>query len=730
MKKSIKSTHPLIAADFHPTRNSDIVIDDLSKGSRIAIWWKCKNQHEYKVSIVSRIRSNGCKICNAPKITEKNRLRAFKPERSLAALRPDLLLQWDNNKNSSDPKQIMAGSHAKAFWICDKGHQWSAAIKSRALQNVGCQICSKAEQGERTISWHLKRKSERLFDKFPELEAEWDYDKNVIMPDTLLPFSGKKAHWKCQFGHSWITSISNRTTNGSQCPHCNASTSRLEIFILTEARTIFKNVFWRSKIGQKEIDVEIRDEKIAIEVDGGYWHRNKLELDNEKNIALTSRNYFIYRVRERNLPDIDGRVVKYDLSDDYLSIFCQLLEQIKLDIHSTEIDEYLLQREVRNEAEYRKILSFLPKPVEGSSLLDLFPEVSAEWAFERNHPLLPNFFHPNSNKKVWWKCNSNHLWEASIQNRAQRKSGCPICYKAAASEIVRQARFRIENSISVKRPDMAEEWLIESNGHFSPDTVTINSNLKIWWQCKFGHQPYLRRVTERNRTKGCPYCFSENASTIYSSRFVKKFGSINEQLLAANLKLNSSDIDPRKISIKSKRNYEFVCSEGHTFSARPLKLFKVSPKCPKCSFISVRAQHPDLIEDWADLDISPDEISAGSNRKIKWRCKNCEKYFFSTISTRLRSNKRIGCKECTYKVTIESVRLINLKNRGSLLDNAPEILKYWNGTLNDGLLPTQISSGSSKKVWWSCECGHQWQATPLAMTDKRRIYKCPNCKDG
>ncbi|MBT6207676.1 MAG: zinc-ribbon domain-containing protein [Francisellaceae bacterium] len=38
------------------------------------------------------------------------------------------------------------------------------------------------------------------------------------------------------------------------------------------------------------------------------------------------------------------------------------------------------------------------------------------------------------------------------------------------------------------RAQLAQEWHKEKNGKLKPEDVTKNSNKKVWWQCKKGHE--------------------------------------------------------------------------------------------------------------------------------------------------------------------------------------------------------------------------------------------------
>jgi hypothetical protein len=110
------------------------------------------------------------------------------------------------------------------------------------------------------------------------------------------------------------------------------------------------------------------------------------------------------------------------------------------------------------------------------SLLEFNPELSKQWHPSRNK-FGPSEVTPGSNKKVWWVCpdNPDHIWPASIGNRAKKGRGCPIC-----------ANRNIEpkDSLEKKFPDIAEQWHPTKNGNYTPQNVSYGSAYYAWWQCK------------------------------------------------------------------------------------------------------------------------------------------------------------------------------------------------------------------------------------------------------
>lgn len=53
-----------------------------------------------------------------------------------------------------------------------------------------------------------------------KLLAEWDYEKNSLLPTQVSRKSMKSVWWKCSLGHSWKAKISDRTIIGEKCTVC------------------------------------------------------------------------------------------------------------------------------------------------------------------------------------------------------------------------------------------------------------------------------------------------------------------------------------------------------------------------------------------------------------------------------------------------------------------------------------------------------------------------------
>ena len=61
------------------------------------------------------------------------------------------------------------------------------------------------------------------------------------------------------------------------------------------------------------------------------------------------------------------------------------------------------------------------------SVAELRPDLLNQWDYERNRGIDPDTLGCFSHKKASWVCKAHGEWTASINSRAARGSGCPIC---------------------------------------------------------------------------------------------------------------------------------------------------------------------------------------------------------------------------------------------------------------------------------------------------------------
>lgn len=84
-----------------------------------------------------------CPFCSGNRVNETN---------SLAFKYPELSKEWNYERNNGlTPFDFTPGSGKKAWWICERGHEWESVIGSRARNGTNCPTCN-ISKGELKIS--------------------------------------------------------------------------------------------------------------------------------------------------------------------------------------------------------------------------------------------------------------------------------------------------------------------------------------------------------------------------------------------------------------------------------------------------------------------------------------------------------------------------------------------------------------------------------------------------
>ena len=407
-----------------------------------------------------------------------DKVKLVKGVNDLATVNPTLAEEWNYEKNSSfTPDQVTAGSNKKVWWKCNKGHEWEATVESRSRN--GCPYCS----GKKALKGFND-----LVTTSPTLAEKWNYEKNgTLTPDQVTAGSGKKVWWKCEHGHEWEATVCNRTL-GRGCPYCMAikKTSFAEqaiSYYLNKVTTVKGR--WTGM--GKEIDVYLPEIRVGIEYNGLHWHKEKEKQDRIKINFFKRRNIRMVTVAESNQNVVRGDIIEHKIKD--ISSLDWAIKEIFNLLGLEHIN-------INSERDRIEILNKYYILEKNGSLDNKKPILAEEWNYEKNGTLAPDMFMAGSNKKVWWKCEHGHEWEAVIASRSSG-NGCPFCAGKKA--------LKGFNDLATANPTLAKEWNYEKNGSLTPDQVTEWSNKKVWWKCKHGHE-WEAIVNNRSKGNGCPYC--------------------------------------------------------------------------------------------------------------------------------------------------------------------------------------------------------------------------------
>ena len=225
-RNDLSTTRPDLMKEWHNEKNKGVDPTKLLTMSNKRVWWKCaKCEYEYPASISSRAKGSGCPRCAGQVvISGKN---------DFATLRPELVKEWDHNKNNTSPHLIHAHSNKKFHWVCVLGHQWMAAPNAR-MRGSGCPICS----GNKVLTGFND-----IATTHPSIADEWHPTKNKLLPTQVSKGYKKKAWFLCKScNNDYEAFISNKIKGYGKCPYCSPRKTRTTEILQVETGKRFKTL--------------------------------------------------------------------------------------------------------------------------------------------------------------------------------------------------------------------------------------------------------------------------------------------------------------------------------------------------------------------------------------------------------------------------------------------------------------------------------------------------------
>lgn len=341
-KKSLAEQNPELAKEWNYEKNKDLTPEMFTLYSGISVWWRCPKGHEYKSTINKRNQNQNCPYCSNHKV--------IKGYNDLASKYPELLKEWNYEKNLNiDPTKIPYGSSKKAWWKCEKGHEWQVSVSKR-IAGHSCPYCSNKM---------VKKDYNDLFTIVPQLKLEWNYEKNIgINPEKLTSGSPKKVWWKCSKGHEYQMSV-NRKVKYNNCPIC---LNRKILPGFNDLYTLYPSLMKEWNYSRNIIKPNTLSPTSGIKV---WW---KCEKGHEWESSPNNR-------MKHNCPYCSNQKILEGYND----------------------------------------------------LATINPSLAKEWNYEKNNNLLPTQVSSKSGKIVWWKCSKcGYEWKATPHSISHNMK-CPNC---------------------------------------------------------------------------------------------------------------------------------------------------------------------------------------------------------------------------------------------------------------------------------------------------------------
>ncbi len=393
--------------DFWDTSKNKENINDVSFGSAIKAWWKCSRGHSFQQQVAYFVANGGsCPKCNKRSRISLREIRVycevkyffgdavldylFRPKLRVDVYVPSVRTvieydgsYWHRSREAKDKEKnkLLFDAGVRVIRIREK------PLEKLFDDDILCNLkdiflsCREiiAKLGK-DVSGYDTFKNDILYEKiisdilsgtvlnnFKErcsgLCDEWDKDKNSIGPESVSYGSGMCVWWKCAKGHSWKTSVCNRSLRKSGCPKCSkCQVGVSNNLVATYPRIAAEWDFDKNDLAPKDVS-KTYHEKV--------WWR----------CSVCNRSWsqpVFSRVKYRNR--------KYNGCPA-----CKRRRKLK-----------------------------------ERSLLVEKPELVKEWDFDKN-TLLPEDVFSSENIMIWWKCEKGHSWKAHLYMRSWRKTTCPHC---------------------------------------------------------------------------------------------------------------------------------------------------------------------------------------------------------------------------------------------------------------------------------------------------------------
>lgn len=543
-KNDLLSVNPLLAKEFHPSKNENITPSTITAHNSKKIWWICPKGHEYESSVDKRMNGQGCPYCS-----NKLVMPGFN---DLETLFPQISKEWDFEKNKDlTPKEIIPGTRKKVWWICsDCGKSFYKSILERTRNGAGCSECSAKKRVKTRMETLLKAGS---LNDDKDLLIDWDYEANYPKtPSDYTRRSGSLVHWKCHnCGYQWKSTILNKSRR-NKCPAClnkvvipgrnDLATTDPQLSkewhptkneVLTPqkvTRGCGKKVWWICPMGHEY-------QATILQRNGGYGTGCPICSSGRQTSFAEQAIYFYIK---KIFPDAVNRYKAPFLGKMELDIY---IPSIRWGI---EYDGMAWHNANTVDREKRKYEACRKENIK----LYRLQEAKKEFEFgtcDRSMHTADMWTYKKLNQTIY-----NLLMDLC---RGFFKITFNINVEKDRFLILENYQIKLKDSIVAKFPQIAKEWNYKKNGNLKPEMVSHGTSMKVWWTCSKCGNVYEASVGHRCDGTGCPKCARERTRKSH----IKKVACISLKTGETIKIYNSITEACKELNMKSSANVTSVC---------------------------------------------------------------------------------------------------------------------------------------------------------------------------
>jgi very-short-patch-repair endonuclease len=491
------SSHPK-AKFWHPVKNGDLTPDKITRSSAKKCWFICENcKHEFESDpnhITALKHPTWCPYCCVPckKMCENNQDEHCKScfDKSFASYKLPEHIIWSNKNITTDSNgtetlikrcDVVRSSNKKYYFDCMKcNHTYDIHLNSVKEQRFPCGYCSSSYLCEDHDCKSCFEKSFASHEKF----IFWDEKNNEnVKPRDVFKHSGKKYWFICEEGHSFDATLAHISseTEPRWCPYCNGCNEKaLECFERSFAsHPLSKN--WDYEKNNGVIPREVfkgSGDKYWFKCDCGHSFDAMLsDISKENNNRWCP--YCCIPSKKLCDNNQDGHCnicfEKSFASHPKSNCFDEKSNGIKSSlVLKGDHDNYWFNCDVCHHKFYQSVEVITrgswchyccepsKKLCEDSDCKTCFEKSFAShekvifWDKEKNK-INPRTIHKQSGKKLWFKCEKKHSFEAILRNLCGRygrpASWCPYC--------INKTEQKLYDKMNILYPMLKQQYKVE-----------------------------------------------------------------------------------------------------------------------------------------------------------------------------------------------------------------------------------------------------------------------------
>lgn len=644
-------------------------------------------------------------------------------------VRPELRSEWAYELNTNvDPELLSSGSGKGVWWICPSNpvHVYKSppGARCRKPKGTNCPYCARQKVHE----------SESLKTQCPDVMEWWDWSKNTIDPEQILPGSNKTVWWKCAEGHSWSNQVQKIAIRGQGCPYCSGrKASPTNNIRVTHPHLLDEWDFTKNKITPDEV-TSGSSTKVHWKCESGPDH--EWTTTPAMRISQGTGCPFCANLRVSVTNSLES------LFPEVSTQWCGLRNgsTTPADVVYGSDKKFWWQCEIHEEHVWETTV--YSRTIEKSGCPKCNPRKSRPEirVFTEFRYLFPDC---ESGAKVHGK--ELDIWLPSLSIGIEYDGS--FWHRSKTEKDVDKNKFFSNHGITVIRmrepplEKLSENDVLISEGELTKDDIDrlMKSICSVTPEVIDTCSPYL----------GSDEFLNDDLYQTYLSYFPSPFP---EHSLATKdpISLEYWDFEknfpltPENFSLYSDYDAWWICTvnNAHTWQ-KNLRYRKIGESCPICAKegkvrdlvkrrqkksrtqnlfdengLMISDLYPHLVAEWSTKNEFPiDHYSAGSGFKGLWICSNNHEWRTPIFS---RTGRNSGCPVC---------RGQKPEQGEGLLVKFPSLKRIWDYELNKDINPNLLVTGSAKKVWWRCPVAedHVWKSEVRILTKKTDNH-CPFCE--